>query len=158
MLGPQPTEQDQGLNPCPHGCSSASLPLSHDGNSQFFFFLFHLKLCVRVSIGHWCSFSNNSSGNNILLAFFFNELSNIIYSLSNALVFQTLQLPLTIPSWLCVAISSLRLVSATIWISMSSFEEDKTKSIKVCSGITFLHREFISYIYILNIYILIYNI
>ena len=39
MLDPQPTEQGQGLNPCPHGEQSGSLPLSHDGNSksQFFF-------------------------------------------------------------------------------------------------------------------------
>ena len=39
MLDPQPTERGQGLNPCPHGEQSGSLPLSHDGNSksQFFF-------------------------------------------------------------------------------------------------------------------------
>ena len=36
MLGPQPTERDQGLNPQPRGSSSDSFLLSHDGNSQCF--------------------------------------------------------------------------------------------------------------------------
>ena len=32
---PWPTEWGQGLNPCPHGPSSGSLMLSHDGNFRF---------------------------------------------------------------------------------------------------------------------------
>ena len=35
---PQPTERDQGLNPCPYGYESGSLPLSHNGNSNFLIF------------------------------------------------------------------------------------------------------------------------
>ena len=31
---PSPTEQGQGLNPCPHGYWSGSIPLSRDGNSS----------------------------------------------------------------------------------------------------------------------------
>ena len=38
MLDPQPTERGQGLNRQPHGSSSDSFPLHHDGISRFIHF------------------------------------------------------------------------------------------------------------------------